>query len=377
MKKILSLFLAITFCVTLFGCKNEPSVMTFNFTPPAKSEKVTLLAVGDNLIHDAIYKQANAQAGGEGYDFSSCYENLADTISSADIAIINQETIIDPSKNPSTYPCFNSPPQLAEHMLDIGFDVFNLANNHTLDRGSDSLKNCLEFWAEKDAVTVGAYKNSDSSHQVATITKNGIVFGFLGATETTNGLKLAPDAESVLVLGQNEEFLEQKVKKADKLCDIVVVNIHWGVEYTHTPTARQRELAEKLTSWGADIIIGHHPHVIQPVEYHTALNGNTSLVFYSLGNFISAQNRAPRMLGGMAKIELVKDFTDFSTKIESVELDGVITHYDTPFKNIRTYLYDQYTPELAKKHGVGVNDTFNYNYIVNTYRQVFGEFWNK
>ncbi len=378
MKRFFAVLLSLCICIFLVACKEQKKTVPASWegTPPPAT--VTLLAVGDNLIHDGIYKQAKLRSSDGGYDFTLAYENVAPAISSADIAVINQETVISPDDQPSNYPRFNSPAELGHHMLEIGFDVFNLANNHSLDMGTDGLESCLEYWNEQDAVTVGAYASKQLANEVVTVEKDGIVFAFLGATETTNGLKLSENSEAVLVLGQNEQFLEEKVKRASELADIVVMNTHWGNEYTHTPTSRQKELAKKLGNWGADIIIGHHPHVIQPAEYIVNDDRSRTLVFYSLGNFISAQNKGPRMVGALAEISITKEFGHGTTKINGFELDGVITHYDKSYKNIRNYLLGDYTPQLAQSHGVRAFDaTFNYDYIVNTYRQVFGEFWNK
>ena len=378
MKRFFAVLLSLCICTFLVSCKEQKKAVPASWegTPPPST--VSLLAVGDNLIHDGIYKQAKLRTSDGSYDFKPAYENVADKIASADIAVLNQETIISPEHAPSTYPCFNSPTELGEHMLEIGFDVFNLANNHTLDKGESGLLACLDYWKDKDTTVVGAYHNKESADEIVMLEKDGISFAFLGATETANGLKLPKNSELVLVLGQDEQFIEEKVKRASEIADIVVMNIHWGVEYTHTPTSRQKELAKKLGNWGVDIIIGHHPHVIQPAEYIVNDDRSKTLVFYSLGNFISAQSEGPRMVGALAEVSITKEFGHGTTKINGFELDGVITHYDNSYKNIRNYLLGDYTPQLAQTHGVRAFDaSFNYDYIVNTYRQVFGEFWNK
>ena len=133
---------------------------------------------------------------------------------------------------------------------------------------------------------------------------------------------------------------------------MVIVNAHWGEEYTHEPNDNQRSLAQKLASWGADVIIGTHPHVIQPVEYIVNSDGRKTLVAYSLGNFISAQNRGPRMLGGMLNFEVVKNNATGEIALENVKFSGVVTHYGYGYSNIRVYPLEDYTQELASKHGV-------------------------
>ncbi|MBQ2774641.1 MAG: CapA family protein [Clostridia bacterium] len=335
---------------------------------------VNILAVGDNLIHAVIYNQANRRSANGGYDFSYAYENIADTIAAADISIINQETIIDPTKAPATYPCFNSPVELGDEMVKIGFDVFNLANNHSLDKGQSGLREAIKYWDAKDVVHCGAYLDEEDYKTIPTNTVNDIKFAYVGLTEPTNGLSLPDGAETILMLGADEERIEARVKAAAEISDMVIVNIHWGVEYTHTPTDRQHELAQKLADWGADIIVGTHPHVIQPVEYVKATDGRDVLVIYSLGNFISAQDRGPRMLGGMMHITVTKDYETEKTTVTNAKFTGVVTHYDAGFSNVRVYNLSDYTAELANKHGVrSTTPSFSLEYLNSIVTDVIDE----
>lgn len=313
--------------------------------------RVSFVAVGDNLIHDTVYEQAAARSS-SGYDFSDAYERIADKISEPDVAILNQETIISTEHNVSSYPMFNSPVEVGDEMLEIGFDVFNIATNHSIDCGEKGLVSAINFWKSKNAVTTGAYLNNDDFNNIPMRDVNGVKIAYLGLTESTNGLSLPDDSDIILVKASDESLLQQRIMKAKETADVVIVNAHWGNEYTHEPTNAQRELAQKLAAWGADVIIGHHPHVIQPVEYITNSNGRKTLVAYSLGNFISAQNRGPRMLGGMLNFEIVKNNTTGEIALENVKFSGVVTHYGYGYSNIRVYALENYTEELASKHGV-------------------------
>lgn len=313
--------------------------------------RVSFVAVGDNLIHDTVYEQAAARSSG-GYDFSYAYENVVSRIKEPDIAILNQETIISTEHNVSSYPMFNSPVEVGEEMLKIGFDVFNIATNHSLDCGEKGLISAINFWKSKNVITTGAYLNEAERSQIAMNEVNGVKIAYLGFTESTNGLSLPDDTEVVLVRTTDETLLQEKIMRAKQAADVVVVNAHWGNEYTHEPTQEQRDLAQKLASWGADVIIGTHPHVIQPVEYIENTDGRRTLVAYSLGNFISAQNRGPRMLGGMLNFDIVKNNNTGKIEIENVTFSGVVTHYGYGSSNIRIYMLDDYTEELASKHGV-------------------------
>ncbi|MBR4726359.1 MAG: CapA family protein [Clostridia bacterium] len=312
---------------------------------------VSLLAVGDNLIHDTVYEQA-AERASSGYDFSYCYEKVADRVAAADIAILNQETIISTEHEVSSYPMFNSPPEVGEEMIRIGFDVFNIATNHSLDCGEKGLISCINWWKSKGVITTGAFLNQVDYAKIPTNTVNGITFAYLGFTEMTNDLSLPSDSEVILCTSEDEAELQRRVMAAKDLADVVIVNAHWGIEYTHEPTDEQRILAKKLAAWGADVIIGNHPHVIQPVEFIENDNGTRTLVAYSLGNFISAQNRGARMLGGMLNFDISKNNANGDITIENVKFHGTVNHYGYNYSNIRIYMLEDYTEELASVHGV-------------------------
>ena len=338
---------------------------------------IRIKAVGDNLIHSSIYEQANQRAGGEGYDYSYAYEYVKDMFADADIASINQESIIAPMYAPSTYPMFNASPELGDLMLELGLDVFYLANHHSLAKGESGVFSSLDYWAERpEAVTTGVYRNEEDYQDIRTITAKGVTFSFIGITELTNGLYLPQGSEAVVLMGSEEDKIEARIKAAREISDVCVVNIHWGNEYTHTPTDRQRYLAQKMSEWGADIIIGHHPHVIQPVEYIDRGDGSRTLVAYSLGNFISAQDRGARMIGGMLDLDVTKDFESDSISVTRCEFVPIITHYDRGFANNRLYPFSEYTEELADSHGVrAYSPEFSLDYIRETVRSVIdGEF---
>ncbi|MBQ2842536.1 MAG: CapA family protein [Clostridia bacterium] len=332
--------------------------------------RISFVAVGDNLIHDTVYEQAKARSS-TGYDFTDAYERIAHLIEEPDIAILNQETIISTEHNVSSYPMFNSPVEVGEEMLEIGFDVFNIATNHSIDCGEKGLISAINFWKEKDAITTGAYLNGEDFAEIPMHEVNGVKVAYLGLTESTNGLSLPDDSEVILVLASEETRIQQKIMQAKQKADVVIVNAHWGNEYTHEPTENQRQLAEKMASWGADVIIGHHPHVIQPVEYIENADGRKTLVAYSLGNFISAQNRGPRMLGGMLNFEIVKNNTTGGIAIENVKFSGVVTHYGYGCSNIRVYPLADYTEELASKHGVlSKTSDFSLQYLYDIINEV-------
>ena len=311
--------------------------------------KISMLSVGDNLIHDGIYEQAKKRSKNGGYDFSYAYKNIASTVEKADLATINQETIIAKSYEPSGYPLFNSPQEVGEEVKKIGFDVVNLANNHMLDKGAKGLSEAIDFWNNIGGITMtGAYKDENDMNRLEYIEKDGIKIGLVGITRYTNGLSLPKDSALKIIYTSDEDTIKSKIQKAKAECDIVLVNVHWGEEYTTTPNNDQRELASKMASWGADVIIGHHPHVIQPVEWIDNGNGTKTLVAYSLGNFISGQNKAETIVEGMLQVTLTRDETGTVT----VENPGVMPLVCTSskFRSYRVIPLDDYTQAMAKKH---------------------------
>lgn len=363
----MAIFLAVVLVIdvialgVMFFTRNSSSLdISSNAVPGADPEttkqeelfsRVSFVAVGDNLIHAPIYNQARSRTS-NGYDFSYAYENFADRIAAPDVAILNQEVVISQEHNVSSYPQFNSPVELGDEMQKIGFDVFNIATNHSIDCGEKGLISHINFWKERNAVTCGAYLNKEDYANIPMHEVNGAKIAYVGFTQSTNGLSLPEDSEVMLIQAKDETLLQTRIMDAKEIADIVIVNAHWGNEYTHEPTQDQRLLAEKLASWGADVIIGTHPHVIQPVEYIENPDGRRTLVAYSLGNFISAQNRGARMLGGVLNFDIVVNNANRSAAIENVKFSGVVTHYGYNYSNLRIYPLDSYTEELASKHGV-------------------------
>ena len=345
----------------------------------AKTENATVsvdfLSVGDNLIHDGIYEQANKRAGGNGYDFSYCYENIADDVKNADIATINQETIISSSNEPSGYPLFNSPHEVGDEIAKIGFDVISLANNHMLDQGAKGLKEAIDYWDSVNGVTrTGAYKNREDLNRVEYVEKNGLKIGLVAATQYTNGLYLPSGSELEIVYTSEEDIIESKIKAAKAQCDMVLVNVHWGNEYQTEPTQEQRNLAKKMAEWGADVIIGHHPHVLQPVEFIEKSDGTRTLIVYSLGNFISQQNTPLRVLGGMLKYRVTKDKATDSLTIDNVSFVPIVTHYVRGSDDVKIYKLSQYTDSLASRQASRLKcDSLSVNYFENELSKIIDE----
>lgn len=351
-----------------------PAETTAPATTAPALQPVTLsfLSVGDNLIHDGIYEQANRRTGGDGYDFSFCYERIADTVAAADVATINQETPIAKSYKPSGYPLFNSPTELGQEVADIGFDVVNLANNHMLDKTSKGLLETIEFWdGVSGVVRTGAYKDKADLENVEYIERDGIKIGLVGVTQYTNGLSLPDDSPLEFLYTSETEAIEQKIKAAADACDVVLVNAHWGSEYTTTPSQDQKNLAKQMAAWGADIIIGHHPHVLQPIEWLENADGSQTLVAYSLGNFISQQNTAARVIGGMLHYDVTVDPQSKAVTVSNVRFETIVTHYVSGSHDVQIYPLSQYTDTLAKRQASRIKQSdFSVAYIEDFVRDV-------
>lgn len=337
--------------------------------PAPKTVELRFSATGDNLIHDGIYLQAAQRAGGQGYDFTYCYQNVQGFYTQHDINWINQETLVNDELPPSTYPCFSTPGAMGHTLYDLGFRVFSLANNHTYDKGAQGLAATCSFWASMpaDTVTCGLYAGQADYGNLALQQVQGVTIAYLAYTEHTNGLPTPQGAPANVVYTDQLDVMQHQIELAASQADLVVVSDHWGVEGSHAVTAGQRTLAQQQADWGADVIIGTHPHVVQGAEWLTAADGRQAFVAYSLGNFISAQSTPDTMIGAVLDFTIEKTTQpggSQSIRVVDPLLHPVVTHYGPRYTNIRVYWYGDYTDELAAQHGVrGEYPQFSRDYI--------------
>lgn len=345
---------------------------------------VKFSATGDNLIHSPIYKQAARRAAaGESYSFDYCYEHLAPFYSQYDINWINQETLCTRELEPSTYPCFSTPAECAEALYRAGIRVYSLSNNHTYDKGAAGIAATLRFWASmpEDVVTTGLWQGESDYGNIPIHTVNGITVAYLSYTEHTNGIKQSASMTANVIYTSQTDVIERQVKRAAELADFVVVGTHWGTENSHTINDAQRTLAQQLADWGADVIIGTHPHVIQDAQWLTAADGRRVFTAYSLGNIISTQSKPDQLIGAILTFELKKTTQpDGTVELEVLTplLTPTVTHYDAGKANVRTYLLSDYTQQLAGSHGVRANySSFSLDYIRETAaKYISAEFLN-
>lgn len=360
---------------TVKKVKNETESTSFNSevqteavsaeeqaVPVAEDKRIHVSAAGDNLIHYSVYKNAEAYAvNGENYNFAPLYENVRSIIEGADVAILNQETVISQS-NAVTGACsgvltFNSPPEVADAVIDLGFDVFTMANNHVLDMGASGLEESINFWNEKaktnDITVLGAYLNQADADTIRVRDVNGVKVAFLAYAEHLNGFSIPQDSSLRVIMNSEEDVIERQIKEAQELADAVIVSAHWGVEDTNIVSQDRKDLAKKMVDWGADVILGCHTHTAETMEWITRDDGTQGFVFYSMGNFICAQTDNFNLVGEIADFDIVIDGATNDARIENVGAIPTIVHYDDGnFSNMRIYPYNMYTPELAASHGI-------------------------
>lgn len=354
--------------------------------PDEKTSTISIVMVGDILLHDGVTASCKTE---EGYDFSSLFENTRDVIEKADIAIANQEVIIGGEElRISGYPAFNAPYQIGDALADTGFDVVCHGTNHALDRKKTGILNCLTYWNENhpEIEVLGIHDTEEDSKEIAISEVNGIKIAILNYTYDTNGIPL-PEGMPYAVDIIDKEKIKKDLEYAEQNADFTIVCPHWGVEYMLEENSQQQALAEYMTENGADLIIGTHPHVIEPVKWVESENGNKSLCYYSIGNFINwtsgrGKNVANRMVGAMAYIELntdmqnnnIKSDTPDSEMIKDYGVYPVVSHVEHTKGRVTTYFLQEYTDELSALNAIIEQDSsFGLNYCNDLVNNVFGD----
>jgi len=314
-------------------------------------KSMSLVMVGDALIHDSIYK--DAYVGDNNYDFMDMFTDIGEIIKDYDLRYYNQETIIGGKDlGLSNYPLFNSPDEIGSDLVKTGFNMVSLANNHSLDKGERGLNYSIQFWNSMDVITAGSYASFEDRDNPKIYETNGIKYAFLSYTIGTNGIKV-PEGKEYLVNVYSDELVKQNIENVKDSVDLIIVAMHWGNEYSHQPNSEQKRIAKYLSELGVNIIIGSHAHVIQPIDYV----GDT-LVIYSLGNFISSQ----RSLGLNKIIGLLVGVTinveDGNVSFDNLKSELLFT-YDENYKNFKIISFSKLD-----------------NSILNNYEQIEEEYMN-
>lgn len=348
---------------------------------PFMEPEVDILMVGDILLHDNVQNSGKLPDGT--YNYDHLFENVITDIQSADIAIANQEVILGGTElGLSGYPAFNGPFEVGDALVNAGFDVILHATNHTLDRGKKALLNCLEYWEinHPEVAVLGAFDSQeDYDNSIYVYEEDGLKIAILNYTYGTNGIP-SPSDMPFAVARLEEEKVISDLQKAEGLADFTVVCPHWGTEYQHKQSAEQEKWANLFMEYGADLVIGTHPHYIQPVEMLTGENGEEMLVYYSIGNFINSTNEsgrgtADRMVGAMAHVTIAKNEAG-EAYIKDYGVEPLVTQLLYGAQEITTYKLSDYTEELASQNEILKKDSvFNLTFCQELCEDVFGDLY--
>ena len=293
---------------------------------------------GDALIHGTVWMDADQ--GNGTYDFSGIVENVGRLAEGYDLKYYNQETILGGTElGLHGYPTFNSPQEVGDAMVNMGFGLVSTANNHSLDQGLTGIERSTEYWKRQEAEhgvhMAGTYNSQEDHDRIDVYEVNGITYTFLSWTYGCNGLTPPAGYEYIVNIYTDhvDELLEQ-VRQADAKSDVVIVAMHWGTEYSMEANDEQRELAQKLSEAGADIIVGNHPHVIQPIEW---VNDHKTIVYYAMGNMVSAQIEEPNLVGMVGGVTIRKTELGGDTSVEILDprADLIYTYYDPGYVNFK------------------------------------------
>ena len=345
--------------------------------PVSEPPSVSLLMVGDILLHTPVEEAALQEDGT--YSFAAIFEPLKAEIQAADRAIVKQEVIIGGEElGISGYPAFNAPYSVGNALVDAGFDVVCHGTNHALDKGKKGLLNCLNFWKETypNIAVLGIHDSQESQDQIFVYEKDGIRIAVLNYTYGTNGISLPKDMPYAVDLLKEAQVVSA-IQRAEELADFTIVCPHWGTEYQLKQSAEQERWAKLFVKHGADLILGTHPHVIQPMEWISdEETDNQALVYYSIGNFVnwtssSGAGIANRMVGGMAQVTLTEE--EDCVVITDYGVEPVVCHLEKGTNGVTVHKLAEYTSELAEQNQIRLQDpAFSLEYCRQLCENVWG-----
>lgn len=331
-----------------------------------KPTSAKLVAVGDNLMHRSCTLSAKNADGT--YDFTKHFANMADIFKAADLAVISQDTVlggIELGATSTETGIFNTAVELADGMADAGINVVLAANNHIMDEGSAGLNTMMSYFSTKypNITLLGVNNSREAKDEPIYVETNNIKIAMINYSYGSNQTADL-DASPYLLNQYDEDWLSDILKQAREEADFIIAFPFWGEQNSMDYTQEQERQAQFLADNGVDLIIGSYPHVVEPVKWITAENGDRTLVYYSLGNFQSIQNTVENMLGGQANVTISKE--EDGTHISDYSLDFVVTHYEQResseyYDIVTTYPLADYTNDLAARHGMSVsgNEEFN------------------
>lgn len=289
-----------------------------------KEETITLTAAGDCLMHNTQIWSGMQQDGS--YSFPTFFADVEYLIKQGDYSSTNFEApMAGAAAGYSGYPIFNSPDAAAEAFANAGFDLIITANNHILDKGFDGALRTMQVLHDSDLDTVGTYLSAEDKQQFLIKDIRNVKVGYLAYSYSTNGMPVPPEHPYFFNFLDPEQILAD-IEALRPQVDVLVLVLHWGVEYSPQPTNEQKDLARQFLTAGADIILGSHPHVIQSMEV-LKINDKDKFVIYSMGNFISHQKGLERNSGIVLKLKLTKDFDSGKTILSEVSYTPTYSHF--------------------------------------------------
>ena len=348
---------------------------------PTPKPSVTLTMAGDILLHTKIHTYSKQEDGS--YNYDAVFANLAEEISAADLALVNQEVLIGgKSLGISGYPSFNAPYEAGDALVKAGFDIVLHGTNHALDKKAKGVLNTLNFWEENypEIGVLGIHDSAKDQEELYIAELNGIRIAILNYTSGTNGIALPEDMPYAVDM-LKESGVKEDIRRAKEQADFVIVCPHWGTEYSLTPDAKQKKWTEKFLEWGGDLVLGTHPHVIEPVEVLTREEtGEQMTVFYSIGNFVNwtsgkGEGVSNRMVGGMPVITIEMDENN-NAYISDYYIRAVVCHVEKKTNGITVYPLSEYTEELAAQNAIRNQDpAFSLEYCTNLCNEIWGDLW--
>ncbi|MEG4623984.1 CapA family protein [Microcoleus sp. w1-18aA5] len=316
---------------SLRGGTPSPIAAPVPAQPKSEIKEAKLIAVGDIMMH-STQTRSGYDAKNKTYNFDTFFAPVKSILSTGDWVIGNLETPLagEDAGGYTGYPLFNAPAQLADAAKKAGFNILTTANNHALDRGEKGVIRTIANLSDRKIASTGTATSTAEASRTLISTKNNISLAKLAYTYGTNGIPI-PKGKDYLVSLIDEKKIVKDIAKARKQgADIIAISLHFGDEYQRQPNTQQKQLVENLLKAGADIILGSHPHVVQPYKIFKfpGKNGKTrkAVAIYSMGNFISGQNRKYTDLGVILQVNIRKKFPEKTTEITEVKTHPTWVH---------------------------------------------------
>lgn len=309
-----------------------------------KDSFATIVSFGDALCHKPVDNAAYDKETGI-YDFSPMFKYVEKYFQNSTINIGNCESpMAGAEKGYSGYPTFNAPEHLAVDLKELGVDIMTTANNHSLDKGYSGLSSTLDFLDDAEIAHVGTARTEEEQNTILFMDLNGIRTAFLAYTYGTNGIPVPKDKEFCVNLIDEDLILKQINQAKEEGAELIVASMHWGVEYQTTENAEQDKLAEFLIKNDVDIILGSHPHVLQPMKMLKVKNDEgeekEGLVIFSQGNFFSNQTQPNTQNTAIFNIEVKKDGKTGEVTVEKVTYAPIYVNRKEPGTKDRYELLD-------------------------------------